>query len=132
VPSLSYCILLREVSIKRALIQLPSWQQTPRVQCYLIKHTKVLSACCVVLCIQRANKDMGAVLYTRIKSPADQHCWSVQKGVPYSQILLLCNITYIYLQKRAMHMSANLYDIHHCCVCSEKLLMMDRGTVRNM
>jgi len=23
----------------------------------------------------------------------------------------------------------NLYDIHHCCVYSEKLLMMDRGTV---
>ena len=22
-----------------------------------------------------------------------------------------------------------LYDIHHCCVYSEKLLMMDRGTV---
>ena len=28
--------------------------------------------------------------------------------------------------------SANLYDIHHCRVYSEKLLMMDRGTVRNM
>jgi len=27
---------------------------------------------------------------------------------------------------------ANLYDIYHCCVYSEKLLMMDRGTVRNM
>ena len=26
----------------------------------------------------------------------------------------------------------NLYDIHHCCVYVEKLLMMDRGTVRNM
>jgi len=25
-----------------------------------------------------------------------------------------------------------LYDINHCCVYSEKLLMMDRGTVRNM
>jgi len=25
-----------------------------------------------------------------------------------------------------------LYDIYHCCVYSEKLLMMDRGTVRNM
>ena len=25
-----------------------------------------------------------------------------------------------------------LYDIYHCCVQSEKLLMMDRGTVRNM
>jgi hypothetical protein len=25
-----------------------------------------------------------------------------------------------------------LYDIYHCYVYSEKLLMMDRGTVRNM
>ena len=25
-----------------------------------------------------------------------------------------------------------LYDIYHCCVYSEELLMMDRGTVRNM
>jgi hypothetical protein len=30
-------------------------------------------------------------------------------------------------------LSANLYDIYHCCVYSEKLLMMDRkGTVRKM
>jgi len=28
--------------------------------------------------------------------------------------------------------SANLYDIYHWCVYSEKLLMMDRGTVRNI
>ena len=28
--------------------------------------------------------------------------------------------------------SANLYDIYHYPVYSEKLLMMDRGTVRNM
>jgi len=32
----------------------------------------------------------------------------------------------------ARRLSANLYDIYHCCVYSEKLLMMDRGTVRNM
>jgi hypothetical protein len=32
----------------------------------------------------------------------------------------------------APKLSANLYDIHHCCVYSEKLLMMDRGTVQNM
>jgi len=32
----------------------------------------------------------------------------------------------------ARKVSANLYDIYHCCVYSEKLLMMDRGTVRNM
>ena len=29
-------------------------------------------------------------------------------------------------------LSANLYDIYHCCVYSEKLLMMDGGTARNM
>jgi hypothetical protein len=29
-------------------------------------------------------------------------------------------------------LSANLYDIYHCCVHNEKLLMMDGGTVRNM
>ena len=29
----------------------------------------------------------------------------------------------------AHKLSVNLYDIHHCCVYSEKLLMMDRLTV---
>ena len=28
--------------------------------------------------------------------------------------------------------NCNLYDTYHCCVYSAKLLMMDRGTVRNM
>ena len=32
----------------------------------------------------------------------------------------------------ARKLSANLYDIYHCCVYREKLLMMDRGTIRNM
>jgi hypothetical protein len=32
----------------------------------------------------------------------------------------------------ARKLSANLHDIYHCCVYSEKLLMVDRGTVRNM
>ena len=32
----------------------------------------------------------------------------------------------------ARKLSANLYDIYHCCVYSEKLLMMDKGTVPNM
>ena len=29
----------------------------------------------------------------------------------------------------ARKLSANMYDVYHCCVYSEKLLMMDRGTV---
>ena len=32
----------------------------------------------------------------------------------------------------ARKLSAKLYDIYHCCVYSEKVLIMDRGTVRNM
>jgi len=45
-----------------------------------------------------------------------------------------CYVSYI-LQSRpdsARKLSANLYDIYHCSVYSEKLLMMDRETVRNM
>ena len=32
----------------------------------------------------------------------------------------------------ARKLSADLYDIYHCCVYSEKLLMTARGSVRNM
>jgi len=32
----------------------------------------------------------------------------------------------------ARKLSANLYGIYHCYVYSEKILMMDRGTVRNV
>jgi hypothetical protein len=32
----------------------------------------------------------------------------------------------------ARKLSANLYDIYHWCVHSKRLLVMDRGTVRNM
>jgi len=32
----------------------------------------------------------------------------------------------------ACKLSANKYDVYHCCVYSEKLVMMDIGTVRNM
>jgi len=41
-------------------------------------------------------------------------------------------MSYRFADKLAHKLSANLYDIYRCCVCSEKLLMMDRGTVRNM
>jgi len=32
----------------------------------------------------------------------------------------------------ARELSANPYDIYHCCVYSEELLMMDIGTVQKM
>jgi len=36
------------------------------------------------------------------------------------------------LYTQQWYMSTNLYDVYHCCVYSEKLLMMDRETARNM
>jgi len=36
------------------------------------------------------------------------------------------------LYTQQWYMLYRFADIHHCCVYSEKLLMMDRGTVRNM
>jgi hypothetical protein len=32
----------------------------------------------------------------------------------------------------AHKLSANLYNVYHCCVYSKKLLMVNRGTIRNM
>ena len=58
-----------------------------------------------------------------------------------SSILILlasCQQTWMTYTRTEFHsdparkLSANLYDIYHCCMYSEKLLMMDRGTVRNM
>ena len=40
-------------------------------------------------------------------------------------------MSYRFHPNPARKLSANLYDIYHCCVYSEKLVM-DRGTVRNM
>jgi len=39
---------------------------------------------------------------------------------------------YMFRPDPARKLSANLYGVYHCCVYSEKLLMMDRETVRNM
>jgi len=39
---------------------------------------------------------------------------------------------YIQVLLTARKLSTKLYDVYHCCVYSENLLMMDRGTVRNM
>jgi len=35
------------------------------------------------------------------------------------------------LYTQQWYMSTNLYSVYHCFVYSEKLLMMDKGTVRN-
>jgi len=57
------------------------------------------------------------------------------RTVPLSIIRSFSLYTQQYIQfcwQFARKLSANLYDIHHCCLYSEKHMMMDRGTVRNM
>ena len=50
-------------------------------------------------------------------------------GICHTGLLTACEQ---FRPDSARKLSANLYDIYHCCVYSGKLLMMDRGTVRNM
>jgi hypothetical protein len=45
---------------------------------------------------------------------------------------LLGRIWMFHTDPAAWKLSTNLYDMYHCWVYSEKLLMMDKGTVRNM
>jgi hypothetical protein len=60
------------------------------------------------------------------------------RTVPASIIGILSQYTQLASRIRtfrpdpARKLSANLYDMYHCCVYSEKLLMMDRGTDRNI
>jgi len=49
-----------------------------------------------------------------------QVCWQLASGIR------------MFRPDPARKLSANLYDIYYCCVYSAKLLMMDRGTVRNV
>ena len=59
------------------------------------------------------------------------------RAVPLSFIrsFFYCTLIRTELQFRldpVRKLSAELQDIYHCCVYSEKLLIMDRGTVRNI
>jgi len=49
--------------------------------------------------------------------------------MPHQQQNYTSSVLILILLASCQH---NLYDIYHRCGYSEKLLMMDRGTVRNM
>ena len=56
------------------------------------------------------------------------HC-THSNGICYTGLLTACEQDQ---DGTACKLSTKVYDIHHCCVYSEKHLMMDRGTVLNM
>jgi hypothetical protein len=74
------------------------------------------------------------------------HC-THSNGICHTGFLTACKTAMVYViqvcwelasrirtfhRDTACKLSANLYDIYHCCVYREKLLMMGRRTVRNM
>ena len=48
----------------------------------------------------------------------------------FGKISLMVRNAYTFDVRRAVH--CNIISIYHCCVYSEKLLIINRGTVRNM
>ena len=102
-------------------------KRTGQTDRYIIKPTR---------CSNSSNLFFGIKLYMFRTVPlsiirsfslcTQQWCMS------YRLHLHLASRIRTFLPDPARNLSANLYDIHHCCMYSEKLLMMDRGTVRNM
>jgi len=62
----------------------------------------------------------SASLYTQQWYMSYRFADSLRAGSGRNVVIMLTSCNY------------NLYDIHHCCVYSEELLMIDRGAVRNM
>jgi len=75
-------------------------------------------------------------LFLQGKAPKENHailaetlsCVLPGRAKDLSAPLDICHTDLLTSRK----LSVNLYDINHCCVYSGKLMMMDRGTVRNM
>ena len=59
-------------------------------------------------------------------------CTNLSKFYSWNETLHVSETSSVHHQEIFTVHTTNLYDIYHCYVYSEKLLMMDRGTVRNM
>ena len=62
-------------------------------------------------------------------------CCTDSNGICHTSLLTACEQDQDGTQFHpvpARKLLANLYDIYHCCVYNERLLMMDKGTIQNM
>ena len=87
-------------------------------------------------CTNFANFFWSETLHVSDSSPVHQFfTLHTAVGIYHTGLLTACKQDQdgtAFYPDPACKQSANLYDIYHWCVCSEKLLMIDRGTVRNM
>jgi len=92
------------------------------------KHVEFHSKSCSSILILLASCQQTCMTYTIAVCAVKNSWWWTE------ELSETCRVSFQELQFHpdpASKLSANLYDLYHCCVCSEKLLMMDRGTVRN-
>jgi len=107
-------------------------------------------------CLQAVRKPVWHIplLYVQLKTPDDgqrncpkhiefqsnntssgvSHC-TYSNNIWYTGFLTVCEQDQDGTQSHpnpTRKLSANMYDIYHRCMYSERLLMMDRGTVRNI
>jgi hypothetical protein len=69
---------------------------------------------------------LHTIRHASSRTPLDE--WSARRRIRW---LVHCDIASRIRTEFRPDPARKLYDIYHCCVNSEKLLMMDRGTVRN-
>jgi hypothetical protein len=100
-----------------------------------IRHTGLLKAC------EKDQDGISQIYYwnktlhvSKSSSVHHQEFFTVITAMVY--VIQVCwqlaSLIRMFHPDPACKLSANLYDIYHCCVYSEKLLMIDRGTVRNV
>jgi hypothetical protein len=77
--------------------------------------------------------EWNSTCFTQFPCPSSGvfHC-THSNGICHTLLLTACEQDQDVPSWSCFQLSANLYNIYHCCMYSEKLLMMDRGTVRNM
>jgi hypothetical protein len=78
---------------------------------------------------------MKLYMYRTVPPPPGVFHCANNNDIIHTGLLTACEqdqVGTVFHSDPACKLSANLYDIYHCCVYSEKLLMMDRGTARNM
>jgi hypothetical protein len=84
-------------------------------------------------CLQAVYKTVWHIplLCVQWRTPDDgqRNC---PKHVEFHSKIKLARRIKMFHPDPACKLSIKLYDIYHCCVYSEKLLLMDRGTVQNM
>ena len=76
------------------------------------------------------NKSMNTTYWKQQSSPT-----GAGLGLARNQLNFITASSEAVIQFCIQHgicQTANLYDVYHSCVYGEKLLMMDRGTVRNL